>query len=152
MTQSPTSQLNHPGPTRPTRPTRLCSPKILVVEDEVLLRFSLSEDLQECGFDVVASGSADEAVEIIRHGLGDIDLVFSDIAMPGVMDGVALAQWIHEYRPGLPVILTSGDEKRGASARQLCGRELFFPKPYDLHKVVAQIRAMLMARPHRRSN
>lgn len=125
------------------------SPRILIVEDEVLLRFALSDDLQACGFDVVESGTAEEASGIIKNNPGDIDLVFSDIAMPGEMDGVGLAQWIHAYRPELPIILTSGDERRAASARQSCGRELFFPKPYDLERLVAQIRAMLPARSDR---
>ena len=119
------------------------TPTILIVEDEVLIRIALSDYLQECGFKVLETGHAGEAVEIIEHSPVTIDLVFSDVVMPGAMDGFALAIWVRAHRPGLPVILTSGDAKKAACARELCEREPFFAKPYDLTRVVARIRAVL---------
>jgi CheY-like chemotaxis protein len=63
--------------------------------------------------------------------------------MPGEMDGFALAQWIRHNRPGLPVVLTSGDTKKSEAARDLCEDEPFFAKPYQLEPVVQRIRALI---------
>lgn len=119
------------------------SPTILIVEDETLIRIALSDYLQECGFKVLEAAHADEAVKILEHAYVTIDLVFSDVVMPGTMDGFALARWLRANRRGLPIILTSGDAKKAASARELCEGEPFFSKPYDLSRVVAQIRSLL---------
>ena len=118
---------------------------ILIVEDEYLIRIALSEYLQEHGFKVVESGRADQAIEIIRNSDGMIDLVFSDVVMPGKMDGFGLAQWVRSNRPGLPIILTSGNARKIASAKELCESEPFLAKPYDLKHVVAQIHAVIEA-------
>jgi CheY-like chemotaxis protein len=118
-------------------------PAILIVEDEVLIRFVISAYLQECGFRVYEAGDAAEAIEIMEADRAAIDLVFSDVAMPGDMDGFGLAQWIRKNRPGLAVVLTSGDAKKSATAKDLCENEPFFAKPYDVAQVVAQIRRLI---------
>jgi CheY-like chemotaxis protein len=118
-------------------------PTILVVEDEVLIRLVIADYLRECGFKVYEAGSAAEALEILEAGNTTIDLVFSDVRMPGEMDGFALAQWVRRNRPGLPVILTSGDRKKSEVARDLCEDEPFFAKPYELEPVVQRIRALI---------
>lgn len=119
------------------------TPTILVVDDEYLLRAMLSDYLQECGFKVLEASSADEAVSIIEMVEVTIDLVFTDVSMPGSMDGFGLAKWVRANRPGLHVILTSGDAKKTEAAKQLCEKEPFFNKPYDLKAIVAKIRATL---------
>jgi DNA-binding NtrC family response regulator len=119
------------------------TPTILIVEDEALIRIALSDFLQECGFKVLEAANAEEAIEIIGHGMVTIDLVFSDVVMPGRLDGFGLAHWMRANRPDVAVILTSGDAKKAASASELCARQPFLAKPYDLGRVVAQIRAML---------
>jgi CheY-like chemotaxis protein len=116
------------------------TPAILVVEDEVLIRLAISSYLQECGFHVYGASNSLEAIQILKATHTPIDLVFSDVAMPGEIDGFGLAQWIRTHRPGLPVILTSGDAKKSAAARELCENEPFLAKPYDLEQVVAKIR------------
>jgi CheY-like chemotaxis protein len=93
------------------------APAILIVEDEVLLRMAISDYLQECGFKIYEAGTASEAIEMIESGRFAIDLVFSDIRMPGELDGFGLAQWVRKNRPGLPVILTSGDAKKSEAAK-----------------------------------
>ena len=125
------------------------TPAILVVEDEVLIRFVISDYLQHCGFRVHVAGSAAEAIEILETD-DPIDLVFSDVAMPGEFDGFGLAQWVRENRPGLPVILTSGDAKKSAAAKELCENEPFFAKPYDAAQVVNKIRALIDARTRKK--
>jgi CheY-like chemotaxis protein len=119
------------------------TPTILVVEDEALLRVTLSHFLQECGFNVLEAGNADEAVQILDQGGIAIDLVLSDVRMPGSMDGFGLASWIRKNRPGLPVFLASGDEKKVVAAKELCAGEPFFAKPYDLDLLVTRIRKIL---------
>ena len=116
-------------------------PVVLLVEDEVLIRFALAEYLRERGFKVYEAGNAAEAIQLLSFYKTEIDVVFSDVRMPGPIDGFALAIWIRQNRPGVPVILTSGEVRgwAGESPPQDIG--LFFRKPYDLHAVVAQIEA-----------
>src|SRR5580698_10091731 len=80
---------------------------ILFVEDEALIRMDMAEFLRECGYQVHEASNADEAVAVLNSKLA-IDLVITDVRMTGDMDGVALAEWIAEHRPGVEVILTSG--------------------------------------------
>lgn len=121
-------------------------PAILVVEDEVLIRFVISDYLRECGFKVYEAATAAEAIEILESNKASVDLIFTDIRLPGEMNGFALAQWARKNRPGVPVLLTSGDPKKSEAAKELCENEPFFAKPYDIQLVVAQIRAMIDAK------
>jgi CheY-like chemotaxis protein len=118
-------------------------PSILVVDDEVLIRFAISDYLQHCGFRVHGVNDAAEAVKILEKG-DPVDLVFSDVVMPGEMNGFGLARWIRKNRPGLPVVLTSGDSKKVALAKELCENEPFFGKPYDMMQVVAKFRSLII--------
>ena len=121
-------------------------PAILVVEDEVLIRFVISDYLRECGFKVYEAATAVEAIEILESNKASVDLMFTDIRLPGEMNGFALAQWARKNRPGVPVLLTSGDSKKSEAAKELCENEPFFAKPYDIQLVVAQIRTMIDAK------
>ena len=114
---------------------RASLPTILIVEDEFLARAMLSDHLQECGFMVFEAGSADEAITTIETGI-PIDLVLTDIRMPGSMNGFGLAKWISANRPKISVIQTD-------AANELCDPMPFFKKPYDLTAIVAEIRATL---------
>ena len=121
-------------------------PAVLVVEDEVLIRLVIADYLRECGFKVYEAGNAREAVEILESDEAAIDLVFSDIRLPGEMNGFALAQWVRKNRPSVPVVLTSGDSKKSEAAKELCENEPFFAKPYDVQLVVSHIRTLIDAR------
>jgi DNA-binding NtrC family response regulator len=114
-------------------------PTILVVEDEVGIRLPLCAFLRESGFKVVAAETAMGAIELIELGVDEIDLIFSDIRMPGTMDGLGLAQWVHENRPGTPVLLTTADDYLANAGRKLLTVRKVFPKPYKMHAVVADI-------------
>jgi DNA-binding NtrC family response regulator len=118
---------------------------ILIVEDEVLIRFALAEYLRECCFRVFEAADAKEAMEVLSAADLRVDLVFSDVQMPD-MDGFALARWIHANHPGVRVLLTSGNPTVSADkARDLCHENEFFPKPYD-HAVLAQYLRRQLAR------
>ena len=82
-------------------------PAVLVVEDEVLIRLVIADYLRECGFKVYEAATALEAIEVLESDQASIDLVFTDIRLPGEINGFALGQWVRANRPGLPVILTS---------------------------------------------
>ena len=121
-------------------------PAILIVDDEPLIRMGLSDFLQECGFKVLEAGNAAEAVQMIKSYAVVIDLVITDVRMPGDMDGFGLAQWVRAHQPALPVILCSGDAKKAEVAQEVCADEPFFKKPYDLQLLVAKIRQAIGAK------
>jgi CheY-like chemotaxis protein len=107
---------------------------VLVVEDDVLLRFNTSEFLRDCGFEVLEASTADEAVFVLSAD-PNIDVVFSDIRMPGTMDGFDLAKWVEANCPSIPIILTSGYP--GVDAGKYAHPML--PKPYSLVRVQNEI-------------
>ena len=110
-------------------------PTVLVVDDEPAIRGVLCEFLKECGYHPLSAESADQALALIQQG--GVDLVFSDVRMPGGMDGCALARWILANKPDLPVILTTGHLGQ-ADTGGLAGIEMF-AKPYDFEAAVRKI-------------
>jgi CheY-like chemotaxis protein len=116
--------------------TKAQSPLVLVVEDEVFLRYVAADYLEDCGFSVLQAANADEAVGLLQRNR-DVDAVFSDIQMPGSMNGLGLAYWITETLPGVKVLLTSGQVLPGA-ARQWT----LLAKPYDMAEVERRLREM----------
>jgi CheY-like chemotaxis protein len=119
------------------------TPTILVVEDEFLIRVMLSDYLQGCGFKVLEGSTADEALAIIEKLDVPIDVVLTDIRMPGSMDGFGLVRWIRANRPDINVIIASGEAKKADAAKELCENAPLFEKPYDLEAVVSKIRATI---------
>jgi two-component system, response regulator PdtaR len=113
---------------------------ILLVEDNADLRELAAAYLQEVGFEVIATGSAQEAIDVI-DSYSRIDLVFSDITMPGAMDGVGLARWLSVNRPLMPLILTSGERRTGFE--RPTPRRRFLPKPYLFDVVEHDIRELV---------
>src|SRR4029077_18734913 len=83
-----------------------------------------------CDYKVVEAANADEAVTVLSHKETVIDLVFTDIEMPGALDGFGLAQWVREDRTGLDVILAGTLPRTLETAKKLC-EEGPIPKPYD---------------------
>ncbi|HZY53114.1 MAG TPA: response regulator [Reyranella sp.] len=107
---------------------------VLVVEDEVVLRMAVSAHLRDAGFVVIEAVDAEEAVELLRAN-HKIQLVFSDITMPGTMDGDLLAEWISERYPEILILLTSGVTQRG--------QQPFIAKPYSFIELERRIERML---------
>ena len=115
---------------------------ILVVEDEILVRLAIADYLRECGYKVHEAVSAEEAIAILQAPEVSIDVVFSDVEMPGTMDGFALARWVRANKPGLQVILTSGVERSADIAATLCEAGPLLSKPYSSHDVVDRIKQL----------
>jgi CheY-like chemotaxis protein len=111
---------------------------ILMVEDNAEVRLMGATLLEEAGFAVHQAGDADEALALVRDGL-TFDLLFTDIVMPGGMDGVALAAEVRRLRPGTPVLLTTGWGDRAGNRE---GLELI-GKPYRSLDLTRKVRAVL---------
>jgi DNA-binding NtrC family response regulator len=112
---------------------------VLVVEDDPVLRLMAAAVVEDAGFEPIEAASADEAVRILESR-PDIRIVFSDIDMPGSMDGMKLAACIRDRWPPVRIILTSGHFS--AKDVKLPERSLFFPKPYDAPAVSQAMRRM----------
>jgi len=124
---------------------RAMGPSVLIVEDEVLSRLAAAEYLRECGFHVVEAASGVEAQQLVLAGL-TVDLVFSDITMPGGVDGIDLALWLMVHCESTKVILTSGLPDALTKAQSACNQVLaFVPKPYVHADVAKRIRELLEA-------
>lgn len=113
---------------------------IVVAEDEEVVRLLIAEYLIDAGFKVLEASTAAEALSCI-HGSSPVDLLFSDVHMPGSMDGVALANHLLITHQELPVILTSGRAVPQINPRHKHRR--FIAKPYAFPEVEKQIRELL---------
>lgn len=122
---------------------------VLVVEDEVLIRMAISGYLRDCGYRVFEAASADEARTILQKADLEIDVVLSDIEMPGSMDGFRLAQWVRKNRPGLDVVLVGTTEGAADAAADLCEKGPTLAKPYEPRILVDHVKQLLAARARR---
>jgi DNA-binding NtrC family response regulator len=118
---------------------------ILIVEDDVLVRMPIAQYLRDCGYKVIEAGNADEAMTVLMHKETVVDIVFSDIEMPGAVDGFGLAKWIREHRPGLDVLLAGTVPRAVDQAKELC-EQGSVPKPYEAQIVHNHIKRLLAAR------
>jgi two-component system, response regulator PdtaR len=109
---------------------------VLVVEDEPLVRFDAVDALQDAGFDVVEAGNADAALAILS-ARDDITVLFTDINMPGSMNGLQLATEVHEHWPSIHIIVTSGLVKPRRT--DIPDEGLFIGKPYVAEHVAAVV-------------
>ena len=100
--------------------------KVLLAEDEFLIRYDLAEVIRELGWDVIEVSSADDGIAVIRDGM-QIDLLITDINMPGENDGVDLARAMRQFRPSARIVMMSGLLKASALPQDLF--EVFVPKP-----------------------
>ncbi len=112
---------------------------VLVVEDDPLLRMMAVDLVEDAGFDAIEACDSDEAVEILQTR-PDVRVLFTDVDMPGKMDGVALANWARRSVVPLGIVLTSGHYR--PEEEDLPDRSIFFAKPYDFEKVMKTLRLM----------
>ena len=119
------------------------APLVLVVEDEVLIRMAIADYLRKSGYVVVEAGDPVQAFGIV-HKTAKVDVVLTDIKMPGPIDGFGLARWIRKNRPEIPVVTASGMRASAAAWADAEDRPDLI-KPYDYREVEARIRAALDA-------
>jgi two-component system, response regulator PdtaR len=115
-------------------------PIVLVVEDNSLVRIVIANFLEAAGFVVIQAQDGAAAIVVLESG-ADFQILFTDIQMPGPIDGVGVADLVCDQRPGTPIVLTSG---QGVPSR-LSPRRRFVAKPYDNRKVVTLLREMIAA-------
>lgn len=117
---------------------------VLVVEDEILIRMMIADELALAGFYVVQAASADEALRVLQSRVA-VDLILTDINMPGSMDGLSLAARVRSGWPQIKIFVTSGHLQvlpKDAPA------EMFFPKPYRPEVVCTMIRQFMRMDGH----
>ncbi|PZR82887.1 MAG: hypothetical protein DLM68_15345 [Hyphomicrobiales bacterium] len=108
---------------------------VLIVEDEPLVRLTGADLLAEAGFEVLEASNADEALRILE-ATAAVRVVFSDVEMPGSLDGFGLARHICQCWPGIGIVLTSGHR---IPAETIPSEGRFLPKPYDGQALVRHI-------------
>jgi CheY-like chemotaxis protein len=113
---------------------------VLVVEDEILIRMAIADQIADSGFTVYEAGNADQAIRMLEAH-PDIGLLFTDIDMPGSMDGLKLARAVRDRWPPVKIVLTSGHIKIGQEELPVDGQ--FISKPYDSDKIVSTFKGML---------
>jgi two-component system, response regulator PdtaR len=113
---------------------------VLIVEDEPLLRELAVEFVEEAGFVALEAGDADEAVALLE-ARSDIAVLFTDINMPGGMDGLELAHAVRDRWPPIKILVTSGQLRLGPS--DLPSNGIFLGKPYRGEAVIARLHLLV---------
>jgi len=115
-------------------------PNVLIVEDEMMLRMRAVDIVEDAGFRSVEAVNADEAMAILESR-SDISLLFTDIQMPGSMDGLKLAHTVHNRWPDIKIILVSGQVKPSEADRPADSR--FFGKPLGMQQMITELQTMV---------
>jgi two-component system, response regulator PdtaR len=114
---------------------------VLLVEDDLLLRWPAGEYLRDVGYRVIEAATASEAIAVLASGT-PVDFVFSDVNLAEETNGHALASWLASNRPHIPLLLTSAD-RRELHRVTVNATRATLGKPYDLSAVAERIRDML---------
>lgn len=114
--------------------------RVLVVEDDVLVRMDCAEMLSKAGYQVLEAKDADQAIELLsKHS--DISAIFTDIEMPGSMDGLKLALAVRDRWPPVKILATSG--RPHFNQRDLPDGGRFFSKPYSHEQIMLALKELL---------
>lgn len=108
---------------------------IVVAEDDALIRMLAADRFAEAGYDIIEVQNATDALHAL--GRGDVHLLFTDVNMPGVMDGLDLARLVHQKWPRIHVILASADER--VAGNGCCELGKVFHKPYHMARVLEHV-------------
>jgi CheY-like chemotaxis protein len=116
--------------------------RVLVVEDETFIRMDVVDMLRAAGFDILEAANADEAIRLLECN-SDVRLIFTDIDMPGSMNGLKLSAAVRDRWPPVRIIATSGHFKIQAGDLPLDAR--FIPKPYQPREIISAIHELTSA-------
>jgi DNA-binding response OmpR family regulator len=119
------------------------SSAVLLVEDEVLVRLSVADDLRQAGFTVLEAANADEAGTILDSRADTIGVVVTDIQMPGSMDGAALVRVVRQQHAGIGIIVLSAAH---SSVLKTVEADTVLAKPHSPRQLIKEIRQLLAAR------
>jgi len=115
-------------------------PVVLLVEDEPLVRMFGADVLEEAGYEVLEAADGDEALQVLE-ARSDIHVLFTDVNMPGSLDGLDLARLVHERRPGIKLLIASGQVRLNDHEIPDAGR--FLPKPYNPDDILREVRNLI---------
>ncbi|WP_010176897.1 response regulator [Pseudomonas sp. PAMC 25886] len=122
----------------------MAQPSILVLEDDEIIRALMVDVLEDFGAVVTSFPSADEGMIFLERANDPVDLIVSDIQMPGLLNGYDLSKVVAHRWPSLPVLLTSGNT---AMASQLGGTVRFLPKPWSAKRLLDCVQSALVQGP-----
>lgn len=122
------------------QPSARKRPVVLIVEDEFLVRMGTRAAVETAGFDVLEAGDADEAIALLS-ARNDIRLIFTDVHMPGSMDGLKLVHFVRDRWPPIKIVATSARVRIAESDLPEGGR--FLPKPYSAGEITATLRELI---------
>jgi len=117
--------------------------KILVVEDEPLIRLGLASAIEEAGYEVIEASSADDAIRQLERG-HEVSLVLTDVDMPGSMDGIRLAHYVRDRWPPVQLVVISG--KIGVRPGELPDGARFVTKPYQEERLLGLVASLIQDR------
>jgi CheY-like chemotaxis protein len=112
---------------------------VLIVEDEPILRMMAADLVESAGFAAIEAANADKAVAILE-ARSDIRIIFTDVDMPGSMNGLKLAAAVRDRWPPIEIILTSG--YYNVRPEEIPARGVFLRKPYNEHELIATMHKM----------
>ncbi len=116
---------------------------VLIVEDEAIIRMSSVAMLEDAGFGVLEAGSGAEALAMLaRHQ--EIDILMTDVRLPGEMDGLDLVAWVQRRYPAIRALVVSGNASVGDALG--AGALGFLAKPYMTHSLLRAVRALVQSR------
>lgn len=116
---------------------------VLVVEDDPIIRMGALDLVRSAGYEALEAGDADEAIRILERR-SDIDLVFTDVQMPGTVDGIKLAHYIRDRWPPVRLLVASGNAILDESSLPTGSR--YFSKPYDAHAIADAMSQLLSSK------
>ena len=116
-------------------------PVVLVVEDEPLVRMTAADELDEAGFLVLEAKNADEAIAVLEAHADEVQVLFTDVDMPGSMNGMDLAEQVYRRWPHVLLLISSGDARPHPD--EIPDHGHFLPKPYRGATLVRHIVEMM---------
>ncbi|MBM1173858.1 response regulator [Microvirga arabica] len=118
-------------------------PVVLLVEDELLVRMTAADELEEAGFQVLEAANADVALKVLEARSDEVLVLFTDVHMPGSMDGMELAEQVHARWPHVQILISLGYARPEPHEIPDDGR--FLPKPYHAATLVRHIHELVGA-------
>lgn len=116
-------------------------PVVLLVEDELLVRMTAADELEESGFQVLEAANADVALKVLEARSDEVQVLFTDVHMPGSMDGMELAEQVHARWPHVRILISSGYAQPRQNEIPDDGR--FMPKPYHAATLVRHVHELV---------
>lgn len=124
---------------------------VLIVEDDSSVRLTMSRLLERVGYEVIQSVNGPEALDLLKRREVKIDIVVTDMVMPGGLTGIEVGKEIRKMSPEMPIVYCSGYSSELMSVTSLASTERFLSKPFEATQLLSIVRELLVARPRKKS-